>query len=129
MLARDLIAQVIRTFYEELNDVRDGGRLGDMEQRYGDLYVAYFQRSREFFLNNDIKEIKAFFSEDPDAVYKYDMLAELMYREVKIVSDENLRQPMYLRIIELYEVLDSLSMDFSFVRMNRVQELKNELKK
>lgn len=129
MLARDLIAQVIRTFYEELDDVRDGGKLGDMEQRYGDLYMTYFQKDRKFFLRSNMEEIRAFFSEDPDAVYKYEMLAELMYREAGGVSDENLRQVMYSRIIELYEVLDLLSMDFSFVRMSRVQELKNELKK
>lgn len=128
MLARDLIAQVIRTFYEELDDVRDGGRPGGEEQRYGDLYITYFQRDRSFFVESSVEEIVAFFSSDPDAVYKYEMLAELMYRESKIVEDESLRQAMFRRMIELYEALDTLSLDFSIVRMNRVEELKNGLK-
>lgn len=125
MLSRDLIASVVRTFFEELNDVRDGGK--EKERRYVRFYMDYFQKESQFFVRGDMPEITAFFVDDP--IQKIEMLAELMYRDAGCMPDLDLQCVMYRRIIELYDLIDRRSMDFSIERMNRVAELRNKLGK
>ena len=45
MLSRDLIATVIKTFFEELDNVRDGGRREKQGNSYAGIYAAYFRFS------------------------------------------------------------------------------------
>lgn len=47
MLARDLIATVIKTFFEELDDVRDGKRQMNDESPYAGMYASYFNKDRD----------------------------------------------------------------------------------
>lgn len=125
MLARDLIATVVKTFFEALDDVRDGGQRTEGEAPYGKFYMTYFNREREWFLKAPAAEITAFFADDP--VYKLEMLTELLYRDARLFTDAEIQGILYRKIIELYEVIDRRSMEFSLERMNRVADLKKFL--
>lgn len=125
MLSRDLIATVIRTFFEELADVRDGVRGENQESAYAGFYSAHFGRERDWFIKAETSEITALFVDDP--IYKLQMLTELMYRDARKFTDAEIQAVMYRKIIELYEVIDNRTMEFSIERMNRVAELKELL--
>lgn len=122
MLSRDLIATVIKTFFEELDDVRDGGGRQEQNTSYAGFYDSYFHRSREWFLQASVQEITTFLVDDP--IYKLEMLTELMYRDARRLSDAEIQGIMYRKIIELYSEIDTRSQEFSMERMNRVTELK-----
>lgn len=125
MLSRDLIATVIKTFFEELDNVRDGGKHIENESPYADFYISHFNKDRDWFLKSDVSEITTFFADDP--IYKLEMLTELLYRDARKLTDAEIQAIMYRKIIELYEVIDKRSMEFSMERMNRVVELKQLL--
>ena len=125
MLARDLIATVIKTFFEELDDVRDGKRQMNDESPYAGMYASYFNKDRDWFIQADTEEITTFFADDP--IYKLEMLTELIYRDARILTDAGIQAILYRKIIELYEVIDIRSQEFSMDRMNRTTELKQWL--
>lgn len=125
MLSRDLIATVIKTFFEELDDVRDGGKQNGEESLYAGFYTSYFARERDWFIQAPVTEITTFFADDP--IYKLEMLTELIYRDARRLTDAEIQGAMYRKIIELYDVIDARSMEFSVERMNRVAELKQLL--
>ena len=125
MLARDLIATVIKTFFEELDDVRDGKRQMNDESPYAGMYASYFNKDRDWFIQADTEEITTFFADDP--IYKLEMLTELIYRDARRLTDAGIQAILYRKIIELYEVIDIRSQEFSMDRMNRTTELKQWL--
>ncbi|GAA6371635.1 hypothetical protein [Odoribacter splanchnicus] len=125
MLARDLIATVIKTFFEELDDVRDGKRQMNDESPYAGMYASYFNKDRDWFIQADTEEITTFFADDP--IYKLEMLTELIYRDARRLTDAGSQAILYRKIIELYEVIDIRSQEFSMDRMNRTTELKQWL--
>ena len=125
MLARDLIATVIKTFFEELDDVRDGKRQMNDESPYAGMYASYFNKDRDWFIQADTEEITTFFADDP--IYKLEMLTELIYRDARRLTDAGIQATLYRKIIELYEVIDIRSQEFSMDRMNRTTELKQWL--
>ena len=125
MLARDLIATVIKTFFEELDDVRDGKRQMNDESPYAGMYASYFNKDRDWFIQADTEEITTFFADDP--IYKLEMLTELIYRDARRLTDAGRQAILYRKIIELYEVIDIRSQEFSMDRMNRPTELKQWL--
>lgn len=125
MLARDLIATVIKTFFEELDDVRDGKRQMNDESPYAGMYASYFNKDRDWFIQADTEEITTFFADDP--IYKLEMLTELIYRDARRLTYAGIQAILYRKIIELYEVIDIRSQEFSMDRMNRTTELKQWL--
>ena len=125
MLARDLIATVIKTFFEELDDVRDGKRQMNDESPYAGMYASYFNKDRDWFIQADTEEITTFFADDP--IYKLEMLTELIYWDARWLTDAGIQAILYRKIIELYEVIDIRSQEFSMDRMNRTTELKQWL--
>ena len=125
MLARDLIATVIKTFFEELDDVRDGKRQMNDESPYAGMYASYFNKDRDWFIQADTEEITTFFADDP--IYKLEMLTEWIYRDARRLTDAGFQAILYRKIIELYEVIDIRSQEFSMDRMNRTTELKQWL--
>lgn len=125
MLSRDLTASVIKTFFEELGDVRDGRRQENTAYPYAGLYMPYFHQEREWFVKADVKEITDLLADDPIA--KLEMLAELLYRDARCLTDAEVQGVMFRKILELYEVIDTRSMEFSIERMNRAEELKKLL--
>lgn len=124
MLSRDLIASVIKTFFEELDDVRDGGKRTGSAPTYAAFYPTYFNRDRDWFIGASLPEITDLFAGDP--VYKLEMLAELLYREAQELAEATLQKRLYRKIIDLYEVIDIQSREFSIERMNRIAELKQK---
>lgn len=125
MLKRDLIATVIKTFFEQLDDVRDGGKPQAQESLYAEFYESHFNQERAWFFNSPVAEITTFFADDP--IYKLEMLTELLYRDARRLTDAEIQAVMYRKIIELYEVIDIRSQEFSMERMNRMTELKRLL--
>lgn len=124
MLSRDLIASVIKTFVEELDDVRDGGKRTGSAPTYAAFYPTYFNRDRDWFIGASLPEITDLFAGDP--IYKLEMLAELLYREAQELAEATLQKKLYRKIIDLYEVIDMQSREFSIERMNRIAELKQK---
>lgn len=125
MLSRDLTATVIKTFFVELGDIRDGRRQENAACPFAGLYMPYFHQEREWFFKADVKEITALLADDPIA--KLEMLAELLYRDVRCLTDAEIQGIMFRKIIELYDVIDTRSMEFSIERANRTEELKKLL--
>ena len=126
MLARDLIATVIKTFFEELDDVRDGKRqMNDESPLLPECTLLNFNKDRDWFIQADTGEITTFFADDP--IYKLEMLTELIYRDARRLTDAGIQAILYRKIIELYEVIDIRSQEFSMDRMNRTTELKQWL--
>lgn len=124
MLSRDLIASVIKTFFEELDDVRDGEKRTGSAPTYAAFYPTYFNRDRDWFIGASLPEITDLFAGDP--VYKLEMLAELLYREAQELAEVTMQKRLYRKIIDLYEVIDIQSREFSIERMNRIAELKQK---
>lgn len=122
MLSRDLIATVVKTFFEELSDVRNGGKADGQESPYTAFYSSYFSREREWFLKASVQDITMFLADDP--IQKLEMLAELMFRDSRSLTDTELQGMMYRKIMGLYDVIDVRSMEFSMERMNRMALLK-----
>lgn len=122
MLSRDLIATVVKTFFEELSDVRNGGIADGQESPYTAFYSSYFSREREWFLKASVQDITMFLADDP--IHKLEMLAELMFRDSRSLTDTELQGMMYRKIMGLYDVIDVRSMEFSMERMNRMALLK-----
>ena len=125
MLSRDLTATVIKTFFEELGDVRDGKRYENVANPFSGLYIPYFHQEREWFFKAEVKEITALLADDPIA--KLEMLTELLYQDVRRLTDAEIQGVMFRKIIELHEVIDTRSMEFSIERANRTEELKKLL--
>lgn len=125
MLSRELTASVIKTFFEELSDVRDGGMNQPTAQPFAALYTSYFHLERDWFVRADVPEITTFLAEDPIA--KLEMLTELMYQDARRATSAAVQAAMFRKIIELYDVIDTRSMAFSITRVNRVEELKKIL--
>lgn len=123
MLSRDLIATVIKTFFQELDDVRDGGKHEVCESPYNGFYRLYFDRDRAWFIQASGAEITTFLADDP--IHKLEMLAELMYRDAKGLTETRVQGVMFRKIIELYEAIDIRSQEFSMSRMSRGAELKS----
>lgn len=122
MLSRDLIATVIKTFFEELDDVRDGGNQEVESYLYAGFYNQYFNKDRDWFLQAPVEDITAFFADDP--IYKLEMFIELFYRDTRKMTDAEIQGFMFRKIIGLYEEVDNRSMEFSMERMRRVAEIK-----
>lgn len=122
MLSRDLIATVIKTFFEELDDVRDGGNQEVESSLYAGFYNQYFNKDRDWFLQAPVEDITAFFADDP--IYKLEMFIELFYRDTRKMTDAEIQGFMFRKIIGLYEEVDNRSMEFSMERMRRVAEIK-----
>lgn len=120
MLSRDLIATVVKTFFEELEEVRDGGDVS-----YEWFYTTYFQRQRDWFLQASGREITAFLADDP--IHKLEMLTELLYRDARSLADADMQRVIYQKVLELYEEIDTRSKEFSMERMNRVAHIKQFL--
>lgn len=120
MLSRDLIATVVKTFFEELEEVRDGG-----DASYEWFYTTYFQRQRDWFLQASGREITAFLADDP--IHKLEMLTELLYRDARSLADADMQRVIYQKVLELYEEIDTRSKEFSMERMNRVAHIKRFL--
>ena len=55
------------------------------------------------------------------------MWTELIYRDARRLTDAGIQPILYRKIIELYEVIDIRSQEFSMDRMNRTTELKQWL--
>lgn len=125
MLSRDLTATVVKTFFEELDDVRDGGRRDEEYSPYVPLYTRYLKKEREWFLQVGVEDITVFFADDP--IYKLEMLAELMYHDARSVADREIQAAMFRKIMALYDVIDIRSMEFSVGRMKRADEMKKWL--
>lgn len=122
MLSRDLIATVIKTFFEELDNVRDGGNQEVDGSLYAGFYNQYFNKDRDWFLQAPVEDITAFFADDP--IYKLEMFIELFYRDTRKMTDAEIQGFMFRKIIGLYEEVDNRSMEFSMERMRRVAEIK-----
>lgn len=125
MISRDLTATVVKTFFVELSDIRDGRRQTNIVCPFAGLYAAYFYQEREWFFRAKVQEITALFVDDP--IDKLEMLVELMYRDVRCLTDAEVQGVMFRKILELYDVIDTRSMTFSLERTNRVDELKKLL--
>lgn len=125
MLSRDLFATVVKTFFAELDDVRDSSRNTAVESPYLGFYTTYLKRDREWFLQAPVAEITTFFADDP--IHKLEMLAELFYRETRCLTDAEVQGIMFRKIIELYHVVDTHSSEFSIERMNRIAEVQRLL--
>lgn len=124
MLSRELTASVIKTFFEELGDIRDGRRIENSDL-YAGLYFPYFYRERRWFVEAGISEITTLLADDP--IRKLEMLTELMYQDARRATSAELQAAMYRKIIQLYDVIDARSMTFSMERTNRVRELEKQL--
>lgn len=122
MLSRDLIATVIKTFFEELDNVRDGGNQEVDGSLYAGFYNQYFNKDRDWFLQAPVEDITAFFADDP--IQKLLMLLELLFRDARKMTDIDTQWYIYRKIIRLYEEVDARSMEFSIDRMRRVAEIK-----
>ena len=126
MLSRDYILQVIKTFFEELDEAFNGKDEDDMEiqEHLNDLYTTYFKRDRESFLQSGTEEMIDFLKDDPDRMEKYDMLQELMYRDAEIQHDLEVRDNLYRKVVYLCEYITNHSMNFSLAYENRITEIK-----
>lgn len=125
MLSRDLTASVIKTFFGELGDIRDGRRNTETACPFAGLYLPYFHQERDWFIRASVEDITDLFVDDPIA--KLEMLTELIYEDARRLTNLETQAVMYRKIIELYEVIDARSMEFSIARMNRAAELKSLL--
>lgn len=122
MLSRDLIATVTKTFFEELDNVRDGGNQEVEGSLYSGFYNQYFNKDRDWFIQAPVEDITAFLAEDP--IQKVEMLLELLFRDARRLKETETQWYMYRKIIGLYEEVDNRSMEFSMERMRRVAEIK-----
>lgn len=122
MLSRDLIATVVKTFFEELDDVREGGKKMDSESLYAGFYSSYFNRDREWVLKIPVSELTCFLADEP--IHKLEMLVELMLRDTHSLADANIQRIIYQKVLELYDIIDVRSMEFSLERMAKRAELK-----
>ena len=51
----------------------------------------------------------------------------MLYQDVRRLTDAEIQGVMFRKIIELHEVIDTRSMEFSIKRANRTEELKKLL--
>ncbi len=87
------------------------------------LYQKYFSQNKSFFINNDISRIATVLSKDTtpeNAAAKMEVLAELLYGEGQILSDEQ----MLNKAIQLYEMAINKSGVYDFNKLQRLQEMK-----
>lgn len=92
--------------------------------KYADFYTAYFDKERDWYIEASVSDITALFAGDP--VYKLELLAELLYREAQELADVAIQKRLYRKLIDLYEVIDLQSKEFSLERMNRIVALKRQ---
>lgn len=123
MLSRDLIASVVKTFFEQLEDIRDGGKR--QTEAYAVLYQEYFHQNRDWFLEADLEVWMEKLPEEE--LYRAEMLSELMYRDALEISNQGQQQEVFRKVLALYSFLDRKSGDFSVIRMNRAMKMKKSL--
>ncbi len=125
MLSRDYILRILQTFFDLTAKLFDGKRKTEeeFELELNQLYNAYFQKSRVFFMDTLPEEIPAVFEEDTFLLEKNSMLAEICYQEYHHASDEESKRNWGLKAKFLYDYLNNHSTDYSLVYIARSKEL------
>ena len=125
MLSRDLFASVIKTFFKELDDVRDGGEQVNDGRLYARFYPSYFGMERDWFVRKSAEEITVFFADDP--IHKLELLTELMYLDAFSLTDRDMQRIIFQKILQLYDIIDERSQEYSMARVNRAAGIQDFL--
>lgn len=125
MLSRDYILRILQTFFDLTAKLFDGKRKTEeeFELELNQLYNAYFQKSRAFFMDTLPEEIPVIFKEDDFLFEKNSMLAEICYREYQHAFDEESKRNWGLKAKFLYDYLNDHSTDYSLIYVARREEL------
>ena len=119
MFERDYIMRILQNFFEDIARLIHGRHRFDDEQQldaFGDLYKKYLKEGRNHFYASTAENILASFNDEPDGVYKAEMLANLLYHDACLQNDETIRKELLEKSLTLYRQVNVQSKDFSLER-------------
>lgn len=130
MLTRDYISRIIRTFFQALELLFTGKKEDEEEQekKLEELYLTYFEKSRQDFLTEKAEDMMVYLKEDPYYLEKCGMLGEVLYREFHGAEDPALKENLARKVIYLYDYVNNHSADYSLIYVNRTLELEDYLR-
>lgn len=130
MLTRDYISRIIRTFFQALELLFTGKKEDEEEQekKLEELYLTYFEKSRQDFLTEKAEDMMVYLKEDPYYLEKCGMLGEVLYREFHRAEDPALKENLARKVIYLYDYVNNHSADYSLIYVKRTLELEDYLR-
>ncbi len=129
MFERDYLMRILQTFFKDLDELLHGKHYPDDEEQLeaiGDLYREYMKNGRGYFYELSAGDLVAY-NEDPDSIYKAEMLATLLYQDALLQKDIATKKALLDKSLALYQFINLHSKDFSLERTQMIDTIKKAL--
>ncbi len=132
MFERDYIMRMLQTFFNDLDAwIRKRRKLDlekEEEEGLEELYQQYLKNNRSYFHKSTKADLIAVCKDDPDGIYKAEMLAALLYQDALLYDDGSLIQKELLeKSLMLYQYINDTSHTFSIERLQIIKEIKDRI--
>ncbi|MDO4191486.1 MAG: hypothetical protein Q4D14_07405 [Bacteroidales bacterium] len=132
MIQRDYLLAIIEDFFRALVRVIDTLRKKSqkpevIEKEIDGLYTRFLQNNRNYFLTHSIKQSIAAFSDPTKIQMQKEILAELLYQELKVFDYQIDKKTIASNLLALYDDIEQSSQTFSFQRETRKREVEQWL--
>jgi len=126
MFELDYIMRILQNFFEDVAKIIHGKQRPNDEQQleaFGDLYQNYLKNGRDEYYETSSERLIVSFNNDPDGIYKAEMLAILLYHDAFLQKDEAIRKVLLEKSLTLLRYLDAQSKVFSPERKKMIEAI------
>ena len=125
MFERDYIMRILQNFFEDVAKIIHGKHRPDDEQleAFGDLYQNYLKNDRAYYYRTSSESLIVSFNNDPDGMYKAEMLAILLYHDASLQKEEAIRKALLEKSLALLRYVDAQSKVFSPERKKMIEAI------
>lgn len=129
MIQRDYLLAIIEDFFRALalvleRIIKKGGKKEDIEKDIDKLYFKFLENNRTYFLTNNLQDTIRAFSDSTKVKMQKEILAELLYQELKVFDYNIDKKKVATDLLNLYDDIDQTDQTVSFERETRRQEVR-----
>lgn len=129
MIQRDYLLAIIEDFFRALalvleRIIKKGGKKEDIEKDIDKLYFKFLENNRTYFLTNNLQDTIRAFSDPTKVKMQKEILAELLYQELKVFDYNIDKKKVATDLLNLYDDIDQTDQTVSFERETRRQEVR-----
>lgn len=129
MIQRDYLLAIIEDFFRALalvleRIIKKGGKKEDVEKDIDKLYFKFLENNRTYFLTNNLQDTIRAFSDSTKVKMQKEILAELLYQELKVFDYNIDKKKVATDLLNLYDDIDQTDQTVSFERETRRQEVR-----
>lgn len=127
MIQRDYLLAIIEDFFRALalvleRIIKKGGKKEDVEKDIDKLYFKFLENNRTYFLTNNLQDTIRAFSDSTKVKMQKEILAELLYQELKVFDYNIDKKKVATDLLNLYDDIERTEQTFSFQREARRKE-------